>query len=286
MTPYVRSPTRYQSGIPVFSEMDPFVANYERIASDHVDAMRDERDNPWIPNHMWHEMENATVDLTRIYVPSAEYGSVVGEAPTIRILDIGVGLGRLATKLKAVLPSSCEYYGVDIALPYLEVAREKGIQVALARIEDMPYHRDYFHLITCTDVLEHVPDLNLCISKILAVLKPGGHLIVRVPNREDLSPYLRDDYPYEMAHLRAFDVASLELLFTKVFRCRFVDHSPGLVTDSASLLRYNLPVKGYRSLIRLLLGSVKAMSPVMYKRALHAMYHPAEINVVIQKPAS
>ena len=55
----------------------------------------------------------------------------------------------------------------------------------------MPYSDESFDVILCTDVLEHVIDLNLCVAKILSVLKKGGLLIIRVPNREDLQPIFR-----------------------------------------------------------------------------------------------
>ena len=54
----------------------------------------------------------------------------------------------------------------------------------------MPYEDGFFDAIVACDVLEHVIDLNECCRQILRVLKPGGVLIVRVPFKEDLSPYL------------------------------------------------------------------------------------------------
>ncbi len=123
----------------------------------------------------WRELEDSTADLIRKYSVHA-----------VNILDVGVGMGRILDKFPQL-----ERYGIDIAMPYLEYAKAKGIKVALSLVEDMPYERDYFDCIVCTDVLEHVFDLNLAFRNIIDVLKPGGFLIVRVPYREDLGKIFR-----------------------------------------------------------------------------------------------
>ena len=83
----------------------------------------------------------------------------------------------------------------------------------------MPYRSEVFDIVVCTDVLEHVLDLNLCCQKILSVLKQTGVLIIRVPYLEDLGPYLSDGFPYKYVHFRTFDIPTLRLLFEKIFDC-------------------------------------------------------------------
>lgn len=205
-------------------------------------------------------------------------------------MDVGVGLGRLLNAIRTEAEpnpkiAKLDLHGMDISLPYLKIAYQTGLNVILAKIEDMPYTEEQFDLIICTDVLEHVVDLNLCIDKILSVLKPGGLLIVRVPNREDLSLYLRHHYPYNMAHIRAFDEYSLELLFVKVFKMIFFGKSPGLLMENQPLLKYKLPVKGYNLLLTNPFRITKMLNKSLYRRFLAVMYHPTEINAVFKKPA-
>jgi ubiquinone/menaquinone biosynthesis C-methylase UbiE len=54
------------------------------IASDHLAAARKLGQNPWIEESLWNEMERSTVKLIRKYT-----------SPAQRILDVGVGLGRV-----------------------------------------------------------------------------------------------------------------------------------------------------------------------------------------------
>ena len=275
---YSRRPLNTLDGIPIFSQQDDYVQNYDKISGDHVAAITKESDNPWIEADVWEEMEVGTLQHV--------LDSLHGSSNTVRILDVGVGLGRLLERIRSSEYRNLDLYGMDISLPYLRIAHSKGLNVVMAKIEDIPYTAEYFDIITCTDVLEHVVDLNLCITKILTCLKPGGKLIVRVPNREDLSSYLKPDYPYHLAHIRSFDEFSLELMFTRIFKLEFVKKSPGLLIESSSLLKYKIPIKGYNFTLRVFLRVVKLVSSMAYRKILEIMYHPMEINVVLRKQMS
>ncbi len=272
---YSRSPLSTLDGIPIFSQQDDYVQNYDKISGDHVAAITKESDNPWIDAEVWEEMEVGTLQ----HVLDALNGS----RNTVRILDVGVGLGRLLERIRSSEYSNLDLYGMDISLPYLRIAHSKGLNVAMAKIEDIPYVAEYFDIITCTDVLEHVVDLNLCIAKILTCLKPGGKLIVRVPNREDLSSYLKPDYPYHLAHIRGFDEYSLELMFTRIFKLDFVGKSTGLIIENAPLMKYKIPVKGYNFFIRNVLRTIRILNKSLYSKMVAYFYHPTEINVVLKK---
>lgn len=279
MNQYLKEPIEWFDDIPVFSKIDNYTENYHKIASDHVSRITNNSENPWIRNEVWDEMELSTVELIQKYLKGVKQQQVY------KILDVGVGLGRLLQKIRtSVTHANIDAYGMDIAMPYLERAMEKGINVCFSRIEDMPYLPETFDLITCTDVLEHVIDLNACLQKIIQVLIPGGILFVRVPYRENLSPYLQTDYPYELAHLRNFDEYSLELLFTRVFKLKILEFCPGLFQQSQSHLKYKLPIRGYNGFIHRTLKAVKLISKYQYDKAIRKMFYPVEINVVLQKP--
>jgi len=200
---YTRDVLHTEDSIPVFCEhdFDGYIANYEQIAADHLDHIATGGCNPWQPEAYLLAMEGATASIIGKYA-----------LPGDRILDVGVCLGRLL----ALLPD-LDRYGIDISVPYLQAARSEGIEVALARAEDLPYPDGFFNIVACTDVLEHVLDLHQSVSECLRVLRPGGTLVVRVPQEDDLAAYLADDFPYRFVHLRRFDVPTLRLLFGRVF---------------------------------------------------------------------
>jgi len=204
---YRVEPLRFVGGLPVFTETDRYVENYQRIAADHVAAMKPGSANPFMEDELWKTLEDSTRALIGKHV-----------APQSRILDVGVGLGRL-------LGPAPQYkrFGIDISFDYLKRAREAGIEVAFSRIEDMPFHDCYFDAVVVCDVLEHVLDLDGCMRQVLRVLRPGGILILRVPYREDLSGYLDSAVPYEFIHLRNFDEHGLTLLLGKIYRCEVLE---------------------------------------------------------------
>lgn len=203
-----RNPLDLIDGIPVFSTPDRYARNYERIADDHLAAIARGVENPFMDPRLWSSLEEDTRRIVR------RHG-----AEGARVLDVGVGLGRLLAPL-----SDLERHGIDISIGYLNVARDCGITVACARIEDMPYQDGVFDLAVCCDVFEHVLDLYHCSKQIIRVIRPGGLLILRVPYKEDLSSYLDDSAAYEFVHLRTFDVPSLRLHFEKIMGCRYVEH--------------------------------------------------------------
>lgn len=263
---YAREPLTRRNGIPVFSEPDEYIENYEKISQDHLGVMQKDGSNPWINEELWVEMEASTVQLIRKYVE-----------PDSTVLDVGVGLGRLLSHFE-----DFQRYGMDISFGYLEVAGSKGIEVCYSRVEDMPYRAEAFDVVVATDILEHVPDLNLSCAKMLQVLKPGGVLIIRVPYREDLSPYLAPEYPYKYVHLRNFDEASLRLFFERILDCEWVEATKtGHYLQGNSRLKYRIP-RGEWTLMRLL-TRIEAASPATYKKLTPRFVLPMDINVVIRK---
>ena len=267
---YARTPLEMRRTIPVFSVPNEYTENYARIAADHLQAIRDRHiANPFIPEELWVQLEDSTAKLIEKYSKSGDM-----------ILDVGVGLGRLLSRF-----ANLQRYGMDISFDYLEVAQAKGIEVCYAMVEDMPYKESTFDIVTCTDILEHVLDLNLSLAKMLSVIKKGGTLIVRVPYREDLRAYALAELPYKYIHLRNFDEYSLKLVFEKIFNCEVAEMTGGGYEPRRSRRRWPLPVPaGPDAILRRFLYMIKAhKSRALYEGLLRLVYHPIEINVVVQK---
>ena len=104
-----------------------------------------------------------------------------------RALDVGCGGGLLS---EALARSGAEVTAIDLAPAVLEVARlhlhESGLSVdyrevsAEALAEEMPAR---FDVVTCMEMLEHVPDPASVIRACAQLLKPGGRLFLSTLNR-------------------------------------------------------------------------------------------------------
>ena len=271
MLAYKLNPIKIVDGIPIFSQQDSYIDNYDRISKDHLSYLNTQGKNPFMSPEQTEEIDNSTVEMMNKYL------DLVNSKENIKILDVGIGLGKILEKFPKL-----SRFGMDISLPYLRQTKLTGIDVCLAKTEHMPYRDNFFDLIVCTDVLEHVIDLNLTIKNILSVLKPGGLLFIRVPFCEDLSIYLSDKIPYQLCHIRNFDKNSLQILFTKVFKIDFIDCSYSGYSDG--------PVKFYSNILFLkrVIGKFRWVLNKLVKNKfrfylLKLFIDPSEINIVFRK---
>lgn len=265
---YIREPISLHDSIPIFSVTNEYTDNYEQISNDHLKSLCQNGINPWIPEDLWVKMEHSTVELVKKY-----------SKPGDLILDVGVGLGRLLSHFPHL-----QRYGMDISFGYLEEAQAKGIKVSYAMVENMPYKEEIFDIVVCTDVLEHVLDLNLCIRRILSVLQPKGTLIVRVPLREDLATYWNNCSNYKYVYLRSFDEYSLRFLFERIMNCKIIETTVAAYIPSASRLKYRLIFPLLDRIAARFFWEVRHFwDNRLSNTILKALFHPAEINYVIRK---
>jgi 2-polyprenyl-3-methyl-5-hydroxy-6-metoxy-1,4-benzoquinol methylase len=94
-----KEPIRFHGTIPVFSWPNDYTDNYRKISEDHLESLRRNGTNPFIPEDLWLEFEKSTIELIKKY---SKQGN--------RVLDVGVGLGRLISHFP-----NLERYGMDIS---------------------------------------------------------------------------------------------------------------------------------------------------------------------------
>jgi 2-polyprenyl-3-methyl-5-hydroxy-6-metoxy-1,4-benzoquinol methylase len=95
------------------------------------------------------------------------------------LLDMGCGNGKFLSFMRGM---GWKTYGTDISPLAVEVARANGHRVSCGDVAQARFSDDFFDLITLNNVLEHVYDPIATLEELRRVLKPGGELIVCVPN--------------------------------------------------------------------------------------------------------
>jgi 2-polyprenyl-6-hydroxyphenyl methylase/3-demethylubiquinone-9 3-methyltransferase len=103
------------------------------------------------------------------------------------VLDVGCGGGILA---EAMARRGARVTGIDLADKPLNVAQlhlmESGLEVryALASAEDYAAaHSGEFDVLTCMEMLEHVPDPASAVAACARLLRPGGRAFFSTLNR-------------------------------------------------------------------------------------------------------
>lgn len=135
----------------------------------------------------------------------AEFVRSLAEAD--RALDLGVGDGRLATYLAAR-----DLTGADVSQVALDRARPRLAGATLVLVEPdapLPFADNEFDLVVCIETLEHIRDLQLALSEIRRVLRPGGRFALTTPLASRWRSLLHGvEHPFS-PHLRAFTKQSL-----------------------------------------------------------------------------
>lgn len=103
-----------------------------------------------------------------------------------KVLEIGCGRGFYVRTLKSVWPK-LEVTGIDLNPEYLDKAREfmgdLRVELRVADATKLPFKDKTFDRIIASEILEHIEDDEKAISEMYRVLKPGGIIMITVPNK-------------------------------------------------------------------------------------------------------
>jgi SAM-dependent methyltransferase len=103
-------------------------------------------------------------------------------AANSRVLEVGCARGGF---LRQCHRQGHEVMGLELNAEALSHAISAGLNVAHMTIEDFAKaKRPSFDAVCSFQVLEHIPDCHCFIKHCLAALKPGGRLILSVPNND------------------------------------------------------------------------------------------------------
>jgi SAM-dependent methyltransferase len=111
--------------------------------------------------------------------------NAAGERLQGRVLENGCGVGMYVDHLAA---HAGLVIGLEIDFARACQAAERSDHILSAAGETLPFPSDVFDLILSHEVLEHVQDDRLAVQEMVRVLKPGGRVVLFVPNR---------GYPFE-----------------------------------------------------------------------------------------
>jgi SAM-dependent methyltransferase len=150
--------------------MDPAMSAAAPLRDLEKAALRGE------PSYVWRAGQERRLGMIR---------EAAGHRIAGRVLENGCGVGMYVEHLT---PFAGQVVGLEYDFQRAREARSRSPRILCAAGEDLPFPSDAFDLILSHEVLEHVQDDSAALREMVRVLRPGGRLLVFVPNR---------GYPFE-----------------------------------------------------------------------------------------
>jgi SAM-dependent methyltransferase len=161
--------------------------------------------------------------------PAHLAGFVRSLGPVERALDVGCGDGRLTAELRADTLTAA-----DVSAVALERAGARLPEAELVELDPdapFPFADAAFDLVLCAETVEHVRDVQLFLSEIRRVLRPGGELALTTPWTP---PLARPEDPLS-PHLRRFTRGSLRRVLGELgFELRSLERRSGTLLARAA----------------------------------------------------
>lgn len=125
-----------------------------------------------------------------------------------KVLDVGCSVGG---GIVVFSESGVECVGIDLSQDDLNICQQRlkmhklNADVLCADAFQLPFHKEQFDIVICTEVLEHVKDRKTIIREMSRVLKKGGLLYLSFPNLLSLRNLFSDP------HYKLFGVTVMPL---------------------------------------------------------------------------
>ena len=138
--------------------------------------------------HRWWDKESEFRPLHEINPLRLDWIDGLAPLKGLRVLDVGCGGGILADSMAR---RGADVLGIDLASKALKVAQLHALE---AQTQGVAYREisaealaaeqpGSFDVVTCMEMLEHVPDPSSVVKACALLVKPGGHVFFSTINR-------------------------------------------------------------------------------------------------------
>ncbi|ODS33876.1 MAG: two-component response regulator [Candidatus Scalindua rubra] len=173
--------------------------------------------------------------------PRTELIDLITEVPE-QVFEIGCGSGATGVAIKQKFPN-VKYIGLDSNKKAAQIAQTRLDKVIVSDIEKaqldaLGLTKEYFDLIICADVLEHLYDPWKTLFTLRDYLKPNGKVLASIPNIQNIDTIinlLNGSWTYkkhgilDATHIRFFTFSGIMKMFSgtgyKMIQCSHATQS-------------------------------------------------------------
>lgn len=138
--------------------------------------------------HRWWDTESEFRPLHQINPLRLDWIDALIPLKGKRVLDVGCGGGILADSMAR---RGADVLGIDLATKALKVAQLHALEAATQGVNYREISAEglaakqpgSFDVVTCMEMLEHVPDPSLIVKACAELVKPGGYVFFSTINR-------------------------------------------------------------------------------------------------------
>lgn len=188
-----------------------------------------------------------TSSTTNAYYSDAkwDFEAAIGLVnPGEALLDIACGRGAW---LQRAVSKGVKVCGIDTNPAAVAAARQSGLAAQCTALE--AFARDNpgrFDVVTAFQVIEHLPDVTSFVTAAAACLKPGGILILTVPNRSRSFRAAFEPLDHPPHHLSRWSARQFtELARSTALSLTEIRYEPARMADCRALLRNRIAPPGH-----------------------------------------
>jgi ubiquinone/menaquinone biosynthesis C-methylase UbiE len=174
------------------------------------------------------------------FIDNLEYSCLEPYCTNKKVLEAGCGTGLILQRISKVTSSA---YGIDISSGMLDKSIERGLNVQLGSLTEIPFDDDTFDTVYSVKVISHIEDLKKGLFEMARVTKVGGYVIPEFYNKLSIRYIIKLIRPgkkisntttdkevftkyYTLSEFNKYIPENLTL--TKLFGVRIVTVLPGL----------------------------------------------------------
>ncbi len=99
-----------------------------------------------------------------------------------KVLDVGCGEGYITYEIKKQIPEA-NVFGIDNSTLAIKTAKNfNGINFIFGDAMNLTFDDNYFDIVVCNNLIEHVDNPNEVLKEIKSKLKDGGYIIISTPS--------------------------------------------------------------------------------------------------------